>query len=381
VLKSIFDFCVYSFKLLEVVYLPIAIISILIILIYYLYFFTKLYLHKDITSNFEHPISIVICAKNEFQNLKRNLPLILSQNYFEFEVIVVNDHSTDESSFYLEEMSQNNKNLVVVDLNDSVTDTLGKKFALTLGIKTAKYEHLLLTDADCIPNSKNWAKMMSSNFVNSEIIIGYGAYKKTKGFLNKLIRFDTFQVALQYLSYALAGFPYMGVGRNLAYKKSLFFKNKGFASHLHIASGDDDLFIQEIVPKRTVSIEISDSSHTTSEVLETWQAWIYQKRRHLSASSMYKNRFKILLSIYPLAQFIFFICIFLLIILKIDLLIAGFLIGIKLSVSYILNYRIMKRLNLYDLYLLHPIYEIVHLFIQIFFVFLNINEKPKQWSK
>lgn len=380
-LKSIFDFCVYSFKLLEVVYLPIAIISILIILIYYLYFFTKLYLHKDITSNFEHPISIVICAKNEFQNLKRNLPLILSQNYFEFEVIVVNDHSTDESSFYLEEMSQNNKNLVVVDLNDSVTDTLGKKFALTLGIKTAKYEHLLLTDADCIPNSKNWAKMMSSNFVNSEIIIGYGAYKKTKGFLNKLIRFDTFQVALQYLSYALAGFPYMGVGRNLAYKKSLFFKNKGFASHLHIASGDDDLFIQEIVPKRTVSIEISDSSHTTSEVLETWQAWIYQKRRHLSASSMYKNRFKILLSIYPLAQFIFFICIFLLIILKIDLLIAGFLIGIKLSVSYILNYRIMKRLNLYDLYLLHPIYEIVHLFIQIFFVFLNINEKPKQWSK
>ena len=380
-LKSIFDFCVYSFKMLEFFYLPIAIISILIILIYYLYFFTKLYFHKDITSNFERPISIIICAKNEFQNLKRNLPLILSQNYFEFEVIVVNDHSTDESSFYLEEISQKNKNLVVVDLNDSVTDTLGKKFALTLGIKTAKYEHLLLTDADCIPNSKNWANMMSSNFVNSEIIIGYGAYTKTKGFLNKLIRFDTFQVALQYLSYALAGFPYMGVGRNLAYKKSLFFKNKGFASHLHIASGDDDLFIQEIVPKRTVSIEISDSSHTTSEVLGTWQAWIYQKRRHLSASSMYKNRFKILLSIYPLAQFIFFICIILLIILKIDLLIVGFLIGIKLSVSYIVNYRIMKRLNVYDLYWLHPIYEIVHLFIQIFFVFLNINEKPKLWSK
>ena len=377
-LESIF---VYCFNLLETFYLSIAIISFLIILIYYLYFFTKLYLHKDITSNFTYPISIIICAKNEFQNLKRNLPLILSQNYFEFEVIVVNDHSTDESCFYLEEMTQNNKNLVVVNLNDSVTDTLGKKFALTLGIKTAKYEHLLLTDADCIPNSKNWAKKMSSNFVNSEIIIGYGPYKKTKGFLNKFIRFDTFQVALQYLSYALSGFPYMGVGRNLAYKKSLFFENKGFASHLHIPSGDDDLFIQEIVSKRNVSIEISDSSHTTSEVIENWQEWIYQKRRHLSASSMYKNRFKILLSIYPLAQFIFFICILLLIILKIDFLFAGFLIGIKLSVSYILNYRIMKRLNVYDLYWLHPIYEIVHLFIQIFFVFRNINEKPKQWSK
>ena len=136
-LESIF---VYCFNLLETFYLSIAIISFLIILIYYLYFFTKLYLHKDITSNFTYPISIIICAKNEFQNLKRNLPLILSQNYFEFEVIVVNDHSTDESCFYLEEMTQNNKNLVVVNLNDSVTDTLGKKFALTLGIKTAKYQ-------------------------------------------------------------------------------------------------------------------------------------------------------------------------------------------------------------------------------------------------
>ena len=379
--KSTFDFWINSLKLLEDLYITIAIFSFLILIIYYSYFFLKLFLHKDKTSSFDSPISIIICAKNEFQNLKNNLPLILSQNYCEFEVIVVNDHSNDESSFYLEEMSQKNKNLVVVDLNDSVADTLGKKFALTLGIKTAKYEYILLTDADCIPNSKNWVKMMSSNFVNSEIIIGYGSYRKTKGFLNKFIRFDTFQVAQQYLSFALAGYPYMGVGRNLAYKKSLFFDNKGFASHLHIPSGDDDLFIQEIVSKSTISIEISDNSHTTSEVLDNWQSWIYQKRRHLSTSSMYKTQFKILLTIYPLAQFMFFMCILILFILKIDLSIAIFLLMIKLSLSYILNYRIMKRLNVNDLYFFHPIYEILHLILQIFFVFLNINDKPKQWNK
>ena len=113
---------------------------------------------------------------------------------------------------------------------------------------------MLLTDADCIPKSDLWLKKMCNNFNFSDIILGYGSYKKINGLLNKLIRFDTFIVAQQYMSYSLAGFTYMGVGRNLAYKKSLFFNNKGFASHMHIPSGDDDLYIQEIAKKNSISI-------------------------------------------------------------------------------------------------------------------------------
>ena len=207
---------------LELISWPILIISLLILFWYYFYFFIRLHFLKLNHSLFNKPISIIICAKNEFDNLRKNLPSILAQNYFNFEVIVVNDQSSDQSAIFLEQLAAKNKHLVVVDIDDFVTHTAGKKFALTLGIKTAKHEYLLLTDADCLPNSKDWVKQMTSHFNNTDIILGYGSYKKRKGLLNKIIRFDTFNIAQQYFSFALAGQTYMGVGRNLAYKKSLF---------------------------------------------------------------------------------------------------------------------------------------------------------------
>ena len=217
----------------------------------------------------------------------------------------VESETIDGTKYFLDEQEKKYNNLIIVHIDNHVKHAIGKKFALTLGVKTAKHEHLLLTDADCLPNSSNWAKQMSSNFNNSEIVLGFGGYQKRKGLLNKIIRFDTFNVAKQYLSYALAGFTYMGVGRNMAYKKSLFFKNKGFAKHLHIPSGDDDLFIQEVANKDNVSVEIVADAHTTSTVIERWKDWSYQKRRHITTAPLYKTKFKILLAVYPYAQFFF----------------------------------------------------------------------------
>ena len=222
-LKFFFAFWSSCVGFLELISLPLAIISLSILLFYYLYFFINLRFNKSKSPSFNQPISIIICAKNELDNLRKNLPIILAQDYSNFEVIVVNDQSSDESKFFLDELAKQNKHLVIVDIDDFVTHGLGKKFALTLGIKTAKHEYLLLTDADCMPNSKDWVKQISSNFNNAEIILGYGSYEKKKGLLNKIIRFDAFNLAQQYLSFALAGQTYMGVGRNLAYKKSLFF--------------------------------------------------------------------------------------------------------------------------------------------------------------
>jgi glycosyltransferase involved in cell wall biosynthesis len=371
----------YYVGLLEAISFPLAIISFLVLIFYYLYFFSRLYFHENKETSFIHPISIIICAKNELENLRKNLPFILSQNYFNFEVIVVNDHSNDDSILFLEKMAKDNRHLVIVDINDSVTDNLGKKFALTLGIKTAKHEYILLTDADCVPNSRDWVKKMSANFNNAEIVLGYGSYEKKKGFLNQIIRFDTFYIAQQYLSYVLTGDTYMGVGRNLAYKKSLFFENKGFASHMHIPSGDDDLFIQEIALKNTVAIEFAENTHTTSEVIEDWRDWVYQKRRHLSTAPMYKIKFKVLLALYPLSQLLFLTSVILLIVFEVYIFYVILLLVIRLVVSYLLNYRIMKRLNVYDLYWTHPAYEVFHLLIQGFFVLLNLFEKPKKWSR
>ena len=370
--------CIEFLKLID---FPLAVTSLSIILFYYLYFFVKLNFYNSRGRSFNKPVSIIICAKNELENLRRNLPFILQQNYFNFEVIVVNDQSTDESKFFLDKLAQKNNHLTIVEIDDFVTHKPGKKFALTLGIKTAQHEHLLLTDADCVPNSKDWLKKMTSKFYNSDIILGYGSYEKKKGLLNKIIRFDTFNVAQQYLSFALANQVYMGVGRNLAYKKSLFFKNKGFASHIHIQSGDDDLFIQEIAPKNTVSIIIKNVAHTKSQVTTSWKNWIYQKRRHISASPLYQTKFKILLAIYPFAQFLFLISILLLFIFKTNILNILILLLLKWVTSYIINYKTMKNLDVSDLYWIHPIYETIHLLIQGNFVLLNLFRKPEKWSR
>ncbi len=361
--------------------LIIAAVSLLILLIYYFYFFFNLCLLNNNEESFNSPISIVICAKNELVNLRKNLPKILSQNYIDFEVIVVNDQSTDGSKLFLETLAKKHINLIVVEIDDFVTHNPGKKFALTLGIKTAKHEYLLLTDADCIPNSKNWIKKICNNFSKSDIILGYGAYRKEKGLLNKLIQYDTYNVAQQYLSYALKSQAYMGVGRNLAYKKSLFFNNKGFANHIHIPSGDDDLFVQEVASCNNVSIEISEDSHTISEVIENWSEWIYQKRRHISTAPYYKFKFKFLLALYPYAQLFFWLSIILMLSLNIQPIYTLILLCIKLITSYAVNYESMKKLRVLDLYWIHPIYEITHILLQGFFVLLNLFKKPHKWSK
>ena len=362
------------------VLLVLSVVSLSLLLFYSFYFFYRVSTYKATSGAFNEPISIIICAKNEEENLRNKLPKILNQKYFNFEVVIVNDQSIDGTSLFLEELEKSYFNLVVVTIDTHINKHPGKKFALTLGIKTAKYDYVLLTDADCLPNSENWAKLMCNNFNTADIVLGYGGYQKKQGLLNKLIRFDAFNVAQQYLSYALSGHTYMGVGRNMAYKKSLFFDNKGFANHIHIPSGDDDLFIQEVATKNNVAIEINMKAHTSSEVIESWKEWSYQKRRHLTTAPLYQIKFKVLLALFPYAQFLFWLSIVLLLIIKAYTILA-ILLSVKLFVSYLVNYKSMKQLNAIDLYWIHPVYEFICLLIQGIFVLLNLFNQPKKWSK
>lgn len=219
-------------------------LALIVQLWYYLFFFRRLAFYKKSELNANTPpASIIVCARNEEDNLIDFLHFIFEQDYPEFEVVVVNDCSTDNTPDILKELEKKYSNLKVCTIQESKNHSHGKKVALMMGIKGAKHEHLLFTNAGCKPNSKNWIKNMMQHFNSeTEIVLGYGAFERQAGFLNKIIRFDTFLIALQYLSFALAGRTYMGTGRNLAYKKSLFFKMKGFASHYHIEAGDDDLF-------------------------------------------------------------------------------------------------------------------------------------------
>ncbi|OFY23652.1 MAG: hypothetical protein A2W98_13265 [Bacteroidetes bacterium GWF2_33_38] len=308
----------------------------------------------------KEPVSVIICAKNEVENLKKNLHLILTQNYPDFEVIVVNDCSSDSTEMFLAEMKAKYSNLRVTTIIEDERFPHGKKLALTIGIKGAKNEILLMTDADCHPKSQNWIANIQRNFTPEiDIVLGFGRYSQHSGFVNSLIRFDTLLIALQYFSYALARVPYMGVGRNLAYRKSLFFKHKGFASHIKYLSGDDDLFINEAATKSNTAIEFSLDSHTISEPKKTLNEWFVQKRRHLSTGESYKFKHKFLLGLEYISRIFFFLMLIVLIITQINI------IGITLSIflfktilQLIIIKLAMKRLNEKDLLLTSPAFDI-----------------------
>ena len=324
---------------------------------------------------------MVVCAKNEAQNLQKNIPLYFSQNYPDFQVVVVNDCSVDESEDILDEFEKKYPNLHVVTLKEDEIREHDKKLALTLGIKGAKHELLLLTDADCVPSGENWISTMVRNFdEKTEIVLGFGAFKKSDGLLNKLIRFDAFFVALQYLSYSLAKNTYMGVGRNLAYRKSLFFKNKGFASHYHIQSGDDDLFINRAASKTNTQIEFNPESFTYSEPKKTFRNWVLQKRRHITTAKYYKATHKFLLGAFSMSTVLFY-CIFIaLIILQFQFYLVLSVFISRMLAQMIIFRKSMVKLGQKDLWWLAFVYEILLMLFYPFIFVSNIFVKKHKWK-
>lgn len=279
-------------------------------LLYYWIFFQRLAYFKpsEKVKSQQHPVSVIVCARDEAANLAKNLPGVLVQTYpTTHEVIVVNHNSQDETRYLLEEFKKTFKNLHIVNLEQEAKGIPGKKYPLSIGIKEAHHEILLLTDADCVPASESWMQKMQDAYgEGTEIVLGYGAYHKLPGVLNKLIRFETFHSALQYLSFALAGMPYMGVGRNLSYKKGLFFANKGFSSINHVLSGDDDLFINRVANKHNTAIAIDQEAFTLSLPKKTFGDWWRQKNRHFTTGKFYKPVHRFLLGLYSLTHFLFY---------------------------------------------------------------------------
>ena len=325
------------------------------------------------------PLSVIICAKNEEVNLKKNLEKILNQDFKEFEVIVVDDQSTDSTNYLLNFLSKKYNNLKVVTLNKNVNSRIGKKFALSIGIKTAKFDNLVLTDADCIPSSRKWLSLISSGFDNHDIVLGYSNYKKDSGLLNKLVRFDTYLIASSYFTACQIGIPYMGVGRNLAYKKDLFFKNKGFANHINLISGDDDLFIQEIASKENTTFTLDSDSHTSSLAEKSWKDWFAQKRRHYSTASRYKLKTKLYLIIDPLSIILFYLIPIYHISMnqRFDIILLIF--STVFLIRSFSDYKLMKKLKILDLFYFKPLIEIFHLIlIQFLYMYSTIRGK-KSW--
>ena len=321
------------------------------------------------------PISLVVYAKNEASSLKEHIPLWLKQEYPEFEIILINDASFDDTLNVMELFEENNENIKIVNVENNETFWGSKKYALTLGIKKASHQRMIFTGADCKPASDKWLNEIGSHFSSKkQIVLGYGPYNKEKGLLNKLIRFDTLLTAIQYFSFALVGIPYMGIGRNLAYSSNVYYDNGGFVSHMEIQPGDDDLFINQVATKTNTAICFTKNSFTYSKSKSTWKEWISQKKKHLTTAKLYRFKHQFLLSFYYISLLLFWI--FSVITLSLlDWKIPLAFILFRFMIQYIVMYHAAKKLEQKDLIIWFPFLEIILIIFQ-FSIFSTYS-----WSK
>ncbi len=367
--------------LLITLYIFIAVIAIQ--LVYYLIVFGKFAFAKAQKSNPKKiSISVIVCAKNEAENVVRFIPLLAEQDYHDYEIILIDDASTDHTLDIFEEFEKQYSNIRLVKVKNNEAFWGNKKYALTLGIKAAKKDYLLFIDADCYPASKNWISSMSSQFtMQKTIVLGYGAYEKVpNSFLNKIIRFETLLTAIQYFSWAKIGKPYMGIGRNLAYKKEEFYNVNGFINHIQVRSGDDDLFINQVATSKNTTICYSPESFTYSEPKTSFKGWFTQKRRHLTTAGLYKPFDKMQLSLFYLSQLFFLILATVLLAFQYQWILVLSLLGFRYLFTWIVLGFSAGKLKEKDVMYWFPIIEIVLIFTQLNIFITNLFSKPVHWK-
>lgn len=359
------------------------IVIVAIQLVYYLFIFGKFAFAKPQKSNPKRiSVSVIVCAKNEEDNVAKYIPLLAEQDYPDYEIILIDDASSDTTLEIFEEFEKQYSNVRLVKVENNEAFWGNKKYALTLGIKASKKDYLLFTDADCYPASKDWITTMSSQFtLHKTIVLGYGAYEKIpNSLLNKIIRFETMLTAVQYFSWAKIGHPYMGVGRNLAYKKEEFYNVKGFIDHMKIRSGDDDLFINQVAKSKNTTICYSPESFTYSQPKTSFKDWFSQKRRHVSTACFYKLFDRTQLTLFYASQLLFILLPIILLAFQFQWILVLSLIAFRYLFTWITLGFSAGKLKEKDVMYWFPIIEIVLIFTQLNIFITNAFSKPVHWK-
>jgi cellulose synthase/poly-beta-1,6-N-acetylglucosamine synthase-like glycosyltransferase len=354
--------------------------SLLVQLGYFWIVFSRLaFIKPKQTSGELSPVSLVITAHNQYNDLEKNLPYFLEQDYPEFEVMVVNDNSEDGSTELLQDFSQLHGNLSVVELKQSLNWFKGRKFPLSLGIKSAKHEILILTDITCRPVSKEWVKeMVSVHTQKSQIVLAYSTFD-TKSKMNLWFRFSAFYDGLFYLSMALTGKPFKGIGKNLSYKKQLFYDHKGFSSHYKINVGDDEIFINQTAKKRNTLIQLSPKSKVAVVKPISFAKWLKGEKSRILIRRFFKTGSRLLISLFNTTALLFFASFAALLIFGFDWMLLIPLFGLRLISQYVIFGLAAKKLDERNLLLFSPVFELFQILIDFFIWLTLLFGRKNKW--
>lgn len=366
-----------AIDVLYAIFLAAAIIQT----VYYLLVFTPILLPKErtkVSNSSLIPLSVVICAKNEATNLLEHLPIILEQKYADFEVVVIDDGSEDNSWSVLTDIASKYAHLRIFQFPKELKRGFGKKEALAFGIQHARNEWVVLTDADCVPATETWLESMSVGMRDGkEIVLGVGLYHEQKNFVNMLTRYETSLVAMQYLNFCHIGLPYMGVGRNIAYKKSLF--QLDIDMHDDLSSGDDDLFVNAVATSKNCTYVFYKASFTYSKAPVDFGSWLIQKQRHYSTGIRYKKIHQVLLGLFLSTKWLFWITFLLLWCLNEWELIHRAFSGTIFAI-YLLNVWMASKTSERYFWIIAPILDLVYILIAVPLGIKSSWKPAKRWK-
>ncbi|MDD2571135.1 MAG: glycosyltransferase [Bacteroidales bacterium] len=369
----------------DYIFLALACLTLLswaVQMFFYLRYYRQVgrYKKTNIKSD-QDSVSVILCVKNEAINLAANLPIILNQNYPDFQVVVVNEGSEDETADLLTQFQKEHPHLYVTHIERNHPYPHARKLAQTIGVKAAKHEQLLFTEASCRPQGLDWITHMQSNFLmKNDIVIGYCTYHREKSALNRFIRTDNLMDAQQYLGFALKGNPFKANGRNLAFRKSLFIKRKGYASQLHLPSGENDVFVNQSATSLNTSIEIHPDSILMAEAPRTLKEWLRRKQEDLAAVSHFRRRQRLMIRFESISRVVYYFC---LILLLSWWRFAGYLIilaFIRLLTRLWITKLTIKRLKEKGVWLLSLIHEIIIPWIHAVLILKNRLRKGNKFS-
>lgn len=338
---------------------------------YFFYYFNPIKLTPSEPITAFPPVSIIISARNSVLKLEDNIQHWLTQDYPNFEVVIIDDRSSDETAYFLVKTAEKEPLLKYVLLDPDVIKNGSKKLALTLGIKKAKNNYFLLTDADCIPSSDQWLKHMATGFTHKkDIVLGVSPVNTKKSFLGRLSQYENLLTAMQYLGMSIKGKPYMGVGRNLAYTRGIYDSVGGFSKHHHLPAGDDDLFVQEASNANNTIVCIQPESYVNTVGPKNWKEYWKQKMRHLWIGKQYRSDVKTSLAWLPISQLLFWTIIIIWFITGSSWLWPIIPIIVKIVPEWII---FVKKGKLLNMPLAGPYYLFYNIFYSFWYVVISMN--------
>ena len=342
---------------------------------------SKLPRHEEVKASDLPSVSVVIIAHNEAEYLKESLPYLLEQDYPNYEVVVVDYTSHDDTSFVLRLCAENYSNLKPISFPEDVNMFRGKKYPLSIGIKSAKNDVILLTDPDCVPKDYNWIREMMCGYMRgASMVLGYGLVKQEKGLLNALQQYDNMAFNASYLGMALMGHPYTGSGHNLSYKRDFFFGRGGFISHYSIPDGADDLFVNQNATRSNTAVVLQRNAAVMVDSRPTFAMWHLERLHRHATRRYYGWGDKLMLAAYPLAQVLFWVSLIL-------LLLGGIfpwqvllgVVGVKLAWHIVSFYFLCKRFEVKTIAFFAPLFEIYFLFANTILFFFTLRKKNIRW--